>query len=515
MTTIMIIDDEPLIRRGLESMIPWNQLECRLIDQAQNGEEGLLKIIQQKPDIVFTDIKMPKMDGLTMIQKVLEEPDPPLFIILSGYNDFDLVRSAMRLGAIDYLMKLNLEESELKRVITEARDQAAKKHKNIQNAYPISDKFKEDFINDLLHVKADRELYTKMMPDSFAIKEGFFYRLLCLKLQETSEVPREYNNWAQNFLITICKEQFPQDTELHEYQLDDLTYVLYMESQDGIPDSILTEKSKSMIAEIKKYLNQEIMIGISANHRNILHLPKAYEESLQSMAFFIGGMDNHIHFYTDLLHIDRLKDQLAQWNGDMDFFEPLENLLLQIQTFMTQQGSIEEDRTICFLLITKLYGIDSKSHEFFTHWFGIEYHTIRDFYDMNDSSMFITWLLRLSQGVTQYSQQYMNEIYRNKVKKATQYIYENRFKKIALNDVAAQLEITPSYLSKIFKKVTQQSFSDYIAEIKIEEAKKLLLLNNNRIYEVSAMIGYEDPYYFSKVFKRVTQMTPSEYIARN
>ncbi|MEG7531600.1 MAG: response regulator, partial [Hungatella sp.] len=162
MTTIMIIDDEPLIRRGLESMIPWNQLECRLIDQAQNGEEGLLKIIQQKPDIVFTDIKMPKMDGLTMIQKVLEEPDPPLFIILSGYNDFDLVRSAMRLGAIDYLMKLNLEESELKRVITEARDQAAKKHKNIQNAYPISDKFKEDFINDLLHVKADRELYTKM-----------------------------------------------------------------------------------------------------------------------------------------------------------------------------------------------------------------------------------------------------------------------------------------------------------------------------------------------------------------
>jgi two-component system response regulator YesN len=84
-----------------------------------------------------------------------------------------------------------------------------------------------------------------------------------------------------------------------------------------------------------------------------------------------------------------------------------------------------------------------------------------------------------------------------------------------LNEVASVLEITPSYLSRIFKKVTQQSFSDYIAEVKIEEAKSLLLKDNNRIYEVSSILGYDDPYYFSKVFKKITQMTPSEFIARN
>ena len=60
-----------------------------------------------------------------------------------------------------------------------------------------------------------------------------------------------------------------------------------------------------------------------------------------------------------------------------------------------------------------------------------------------------------------------------------------------------------------------QSFSDYVAEVKIEEAKSLLLKDNNRIYEVSSMLGYDDPYYFSKVFKKITQMTPSEFIARN
>ena len=113
MTSILIVDDEALIRRGLESLIPWERLNCSLADQASNGAEGLEKIRRYHPDIVFTDIKMPQMDGLQMIEKALLEPDPPLFIILSAYNDFELVRSAMRLGAIDYLIKLNLEENEL------------------------------------------------------------------------------------------------------------------------------------------------------------------------------------------------------------------------------------------------------------------------------------------------------------------------------------------------------------------------------------------------------------------
>ena len=96
MTSILIVDDEALIRRGLESLIPWERLNCSLADQASNGAEGLEKIRRYHPDIVFTDIKMPQMDGLQMIEKALLEPDPPLFIILSAYNDFELVRSAMR-----------------------------------------------------------------------------------------------------------------------------------------------------------------------------------------------------------------------------------------------------------------------------------------------------------------------------------------------------------------------------------------------------------------------------------
>lgn len=488
----MIIDDEPLIRRGLESMIPWEKLTCRLIDQAQNGEEGLQKILRQKPDIVFTDVKMPKMDGLSMISEVLKEPDPPLFIILSGYNDFDLVRTAMRLGAIDYLMKLNLNEQELTRVITEAQSRVVDKRRDAQAESPVPHNFTEN-----------------------PLKSGASYRLLCLRLQELPTKPYPSGDWAQNFLVSICKEHTPPNAQLHVYQMTDGAITLYMESPEDIPDSVLTQTCNCMISDIKRYLNQDITIGISPQHSNILHLGRAREEAMKSLAFSIGSIHTAVHFYTDLLSADSLSYQIAHLKPDTDFFDAVENLLLQIQAFITQQPPLLVCQDICLQLITKIYETDSKSRDFFVHWCQREYNSLQDFTDASDIEMIVTWLLHLGYGVNQYSQQHMNEIYRYKVKRAKEYIREHRFEKISLNDVAAQLEITPSYLSKIFKKVAQQSFSDYVAEVKMEEAKKLLLEDNNRIYEVSSKLGYDDPYYFSKVFKRVTQLTPSEYIAKH
>ena len=236
---------------------------------------------------------------------------------------------------------------------------------------------------------------------------------------------------------------------------------------------------------------------------------------MESLSFQVSGIDTSIHFYTDFLNADSLKHQLELLNTESTFFEEAENLMLQIQKFLSQSIAKPGDaRQICFLLISRLYGFDSKIRDFFIQWFGREYTSLSQFDQMKNQEL-VSWLLHQTQGIDHYSHQYMTEIYRYKVKKAREYIFENRFQKLSLNEVATVLEITPSYLSRIFKKVTHQSFSDYVAEVKIEEAKSLLLKDNNRIYEVSSMLGYDDPYYFSKVFKKITQMTPSEFIARN
>lgn len=515
MKTIMIIDDEPLIRRGLESMIPWKKMECRLLGHAVNGEEGLLKIREWKPDIVFTDIKMPKMDGITMMQEVLKEPNPPVFVVLSGYDDFKLVRSAMRLGAIDYLTKLDLEEEELIRVVSEAARRAGENNKEYQPQDRAFSDFKENILRELLQLSTDQEFYQKMQPSSFALKEGFFYRLLCLKLPGFPDEKCKQGTLSGAFLTNICKEQIPKEIEVFEYHIHEDVSVLYLESYGIIDRDMLAMQCKAMEEDIKKYLNQEILMGVSRSHHNVFHLPDALEEAMQSMAFHIGGAQSTIHFYMDLLNVHFLEKQIERLNQEPDFLEAVENYILLLQKFVMHQTDSQEGIRLCCRLIQRIYEWDVNSKEFFMRWYGKEYYEIQDFNGVISKGGLSTWLLRLQQGLTGYGQHCIGEIYRYKVKKAKQYIKDNRFQKISLNEVSQELEITPSYLSRIFKKVTQQSFSDYIAAVKMEEAKKLLLQDNNRIYEVSTKLGYDDPYYFSKVFKRVTQMTPSEYIARH
>ncbi len=512
MRTVIIIDDEPLIRRGLESMLSWEEMGYQLVAQASNGEDGLEKIRQWKPDIVFTDIKMPKMDGISMMKEVLKEEQTPVFIVLSGYNDYELVRSAMRLGAIDYLMKLNLEEEDMLRVLKEATQLLEEKHRETA-VQKEGDDLKEHLIQELLQMRTDKELYEKMSQKEVALKDGYSYRLICLKLGEYTQGAS--TALTQNFLVNLCKEQIPEGIEVFEYQIEENAAALYLEYRGVLAKDVLYERCISMEERIKQYLNQEIRIGISASHHNIMHLSEAWDEALQSIAFHISGVGKKVHFYTDLLNVAYFEKQLEELKADADFADNMENFLLQFQKFVSQRALPEEAVHICCKLMNMINEIDSNSGPFFDAWFGKQYRTSNDFADLKETEQLGQWVLRLEQGIISYSQQYMREIYRYKVKKAKQYIEENRFQRISLNEVAAELEITPGYLSRIFKKVTQKSFSDYVAEIKMEEAKKLLLEDNNRIYEVSSMLGYDDPYYFSKVFKRVTQMTPSEYIARH
>lgn len=510
----MIIDDEPLIRRGLESMIDWEVFGCRLVGQASNGEEGIAKIRELSPDIVFTDMKMPKVDGITMMGEAAGDGEPPVFIVLSGYNDFNLVRSAMRLGAIDYLMKLELDEQELSRVLMESIKRITRNKKEQVKSRPVSD-FKENFLRGLLNMSPDKEFYNKMKQQSVVLKDGCFYHILVLKLLKLPGESWNQSTLTRNFLLNICKEEIPEGIDVYEFHMTAERFVLYMDCDGGFQKEQLIKQCEAMGVAIKKYLNQEIEIGISAPHHNVMHVAEAYQEASQSVAFRISGVNANIHFYADMLKLSYLENQLEHIKTEPDFLEAMEHFLLQLQKFVTQRATWEEAVQICCRLICQLYELDGNSRMFFVRWFDMEYVSERDFERIGSLDGLSRWLLRLEQGISSYSQEFMGEIYRYKVKKAKQYIHENRYKKIALNDVAEELGITPGYLSRIFKKVTLQSFSDYIAEIKIEEAKKLLLQDNNRIYEVSSLLGYDDPYYFSKVFKRVTQMTPSEYIARN
>ncbi|NLJ75605.1 MAG: response regulator, partial [Firmicutes bacterium] len=117
MLKVLIVDDEAIVRIGLKSMIDWEEHGFELIGEANDGRRALELYKEHKPDIVITDLKMPVLDGLGLIQQIKELPFPCRIIVLSSYDDFALVRQAMKLGAADYLLKLEMEPAELLKIL--------------------------------------------------------------------------------------------------------------------------------------------------------------------------------------------------------------------------------------------------------------------------------------------------------------------------------------------------------------------------------------------------------------
>lgn len=121
MIKVLIADDETLVRAGIKAVLPWEEHGFVVIGEAWNGEDAYRKIVTLKPDILITDIKMPQMDGISLLKKLKEENLPIKTIILSCFDDFDLVREGMKYGATDYILKLSIEPGQLLSVLDEIK----------------------------------------------------------------------------------------------------------------------------------------------------------------------------------------------------------------------------------------------------------------------------------------------------------------------------------------------------------------------------------------------------------
>ena len=125
MKRVLIVDDELLVRMGFRSILDWESCGFTVVGDAENGEEALEKIRLLQPDLVFTDLKMDRMDGLELMSACMREYPAVKFIVLSSYNDFENVRQAMRCGALDYVFKLEVTPEQLRRILSEIKWETA------------------------------------------------------------------------------------------------------------------------------------------------------------------------------------------------------------------------------------------------------------------------------------------------------------------------------------------------------------------------------------------------------
>ncbi len=311
MFKVLIIDDEPVIRKGLKNIINWNRFDCEVCGEAADGIAGGELIKQQLPDIVFTDIRMPEVDGLSMLRDIKDLIPDSKVIILTGYRDFDYAQEAIKLGAFDFIMKPSkIEEltAVVKRAVRELKFQRDKteeidKLKKLfeQNIPILREKLCCDIIYGI-NTNSD-EIHAKMELFNIHIER---FRLVVVEIEDEDMQKMEndqYNEQLYQFgIINTFDEVFAEDFRIMSISLNSKRTAFVVQPYEMKDDylEIINNRCTYMQDIIQNCFGFTVTMALSTEGDGAMQLPAKLKECQEVLEhkFYIGN--NSIISYMDM-----------------------------------------------------------------------------------------------------------------------------------------------------------------------------------------------------------------------
>lgn len=541
MYQVLLVDDEPLILTGIQSMINWEDYDCVITDKASNGKQALEKMEKSMPDIVITDIKMPVMTGIEFMQECRDRGYDTVFILLTNLEEFSLAKSALALGAADYLVKMEMTQEMMGNSLKRATEMCNQKR-------ILTDKIP----HREFHPKDVKQTATGFFRDILE-KAGNLSDEFRKKWQEPVEKMELEQLYENGVLMWIRpykdRDLFENVSEDDRKEMLDYAQSLMEQFMNRIhsgcctlvwkrmgilailPGQNRTEKyyrdtGKKICNILEDYFGCQTLVAISAPMEDIWGGSKRALSQIKKIQEFyyyhsnepvvlVSDVEAHFweerHARHDTFDISFLKKDLRQALVQQDkekvnsVFEELSALFTEFQPAREQVVNACANLYYFFLsyveedaLIKEEMPYPSVVMEILLECFTLKAHT--------------RWLLKFGSWVGNTMENFHRGSKTDKiVEAAKEYVRENYGEKLTLAAIASKIGISQGYLSSVFKKQTGGNLNDYINQMKIEKAKELLEKHEYMMYEISDMLGFENPYYFSKVFKKLTGITPSEY----
>lgn len=534
---VLVVDDEMVVRVGIKSIIDWEKIGFELVGEASNGVAAFQLIEQTRPDIVIIDIKMPEMDGLELIRRVKEAGYPIKFIVLSSYNEFDLVKQAMKLGASDYLLKMKMTSDSLQEVLYQAKQQITSEQTHTSGNILHSDISKnliflrQNLLRDFLFHENQGNMF-------YELKNALNIKLdpncLCcmgIRLTRTGISGKTrpsgiIRSSMINIIEEIINDRFRGHcVDLHDGEL--CVFLSPLNEDSGIQRSTLDELGQVLCEMLKKYLNVDISIGIGIAVTSIDQIRYSYDcaktalflseidgnnrpvnfvdfEGFPCISDFIASIDNsHI--------VNSLCDTLLRISANFEMSEML-NMVTALSESAPKgsQPGMEDFPFVVQVYISILRYFRSCNIDI-SNVLTTSSRTTEQIRQINSCKKVKDWLECMMDDLSRYFDVSKDGAYPHSIKVAIQYIKKNYYRDIPIKEIADFVNLSPSYLGNIFRQYVGTSLVNYIARIRIKNAKELLSNSNYKVYEVSQMVGYTNSYYFNRIFKKLTGMTPLEY----
>lgn len=473
MKSILIVEDEKMIRLGIKAMISRSEVPVEHIYEAKNGEEALEILKNHYIEVMLTDIRMPKMDGIQLVKEAQELPHIPKIVILSGFDDFNYAVEVMRCGVKQYLLK-PIERSKMNELL-------AGLEKELQEEY-----------------------HQKYMDEQAGIQQ-LKYLFLSHNIMEHDIVVLEhqYGNQVGSGYVVGCTNRILKNQEgsnsfiiLHDVNGQDV-FIYYGNNLDEFCKNNLPEQ----------------YYGTSKRHVGINELSQAYEEARYARAdAFVRCVNHCIYSDAEIEYETISKDniekfvQLCGSNRLEEAFSILEKLMMRAKkgfieppAFVDMMQEILEKLLKTYQNITTLDS-DNSIHNFFDI---LSYDTMDSYY-----ADWKPWLCRMNEIIQSEFDDYKNK---EKINQAIRYIQDNYAKDLNMAVVSNYISMNYSLFSLTFKQYTGVNFVNYLKEIRINEAKRLLRETDDRIIDISHEVGYDNEKHFMKTFKSLCGVSPSEY----
>ena len=531
MYKLLIVDDEPLVQIGVKSMLNWGEYQIEVVGSASNGKQALDIIENNVPDIVITDIKMPIMDGLELTKYCIENFEkPPVFIILTSYEEFELAKRAIKYNVIDYLIKLELDASILTESIEKALIKVKKNNEKIEPVQSLPEGelmvhiFEEKFFVKLLYNLFENEEQLNMQLKDLKLDLSGEKFLTCFcEISGNNEDTLSNEEILNQYICTLnmVKEIAVKYLKCFIISLDYKHFVIiscFEKSQIESINQLVFTSLEKICSMIYKYFNVQLKIGIGNSYDKLKSMDASFEEARYCFNSSINT--ENIKFYSDLKKIRYEEDTF-----DISFFkedlmkafeeyniESLYIIFSQIVKVINEQPTKHLQALNCSCNILYLcLNLLPDGEKCISEIFSNEIDGYKSIYAKKNVEQIVHWIELLRDKLCKYLEERKKNYKNNTINHVKKYINEHLEDKLSLNEIASLYSISPSYLSSLFKKYCETGFSEYITQMKIGKAKELLLKENYKVYEVSDMLGFESAFYFSKVFKKVTGYSPKEY----
>lgn len=532
MTKLLIVDDEPFLRTAIRNLIDWESKGYKVVDDVSNGFEAIEAIKKEAPDIILTDIKMPLMDGIGLIKYIEEKKLYIDVVVLSNFDDFNYVKEALLHGASDYILKTSINPQNLIQIIESSK----KKSTNRRNEGPASSEqndeirkniqwLKNEFLKnvftgrklDLSEIHANIKLYDLNLKDDS-------YIVISMKIDRFKDVIKKYPDNELKLLnstvASVVNELLGNGVFLF---VNDSTYAIlkYVNeiSYNNMMSQLFDLLGRIQTA-ISRCLNFSITLGLSYMTCKIANIPAAYLQSTKAAELrFYYGFGRVIN-YSDVKNHD-WRDSFDELYGKT--IRAIRKYLDDLNTTAVKEALnqfIDEikERHIS-PDIAKQYIVDILKYAYnlvLEKCVKDNLHTKMEkiYEDINDSETLDqvvgcidVFSSEMQEHIKDNSSETRNEI----IKNALLFINYNYNKELTLISVAKNINVNPSYLSRLFSNETGKNFIDYLTELRIGKAKKLLADSNLTTTDIGLKIGYSNPKYFNRVFKKCTGQTPYNF----